>query len=140
MNIKISQCNNKKFGKRLEINTKVLISDYFNKIGNKLTKKYGKACKYIIPGTIVGNGFGNSYPISIDIEFNDLKKNDVYNVDYKLVKAINDNAYNKFVNDNINILNSKTNSMTNEDNNEDSSCEFNKNNSNSCFSVTSEEN
>ena len=43
-------------------------------------------------------GHGNTYPIRVDINYDNLKKGEVYYIDYKLIKEVNDYVYNNFVN------------------------------------------
>jgi len=96
-NIKESQKNVNKNSNYLKNETKILLSNRFVKNGKNLKTKFGKIGVYVIPGTIVGEGHGNSYPIRIDINYENLKKGEIYYIDYKLIKEINENVYNNFI-------------------------------------------
>ena len=85
-------------------NSKVLISSRYVRKGTNLNIKFGKTGKRLIPGIVVGEGSGNTYPISISLNYNDLIKDVVYNIDFRLVKEVNDNVYNSVLN-NFDILN-----------------------------------
>ena len=100
-----SQFRIKKNLKPLFIDTKVLICEYYQKKGNNLTIKFRKKGNYLIPGTVIGNGSGNIYPIRIDKKFNELNKNDIFNIDYRLIKEVNIQIYNKILNSHNEYIN-----------------------------------
>ena len=72
---------------------KVLISTRYVRKGHTLSLKFGKTGKRLIPGIITGQGSGNTYPVSISINYEDLIKNKIYNIDYRLVKEVSDVVY-----------------------------------------------
>ena len=80
------------------INTKVLISCYYKKTNNTLDIKLNKTGKKFIPGKITGNGEGYYYPVIISVDYKNLKKDNVYSVDYRLLKSINEDVYKEFTN------------------------------------------
>lgn len=93
--------------------SKILICNTFNQNGNNIKPNFGKKEIYIIPGTIIGEGNATSYKVCVDKSYNDLKKNEVYSIDYKLVKEVTTFVYNKYLlNDDIE-LNNKINSKQN---------------------------
>ena len=102
-----SQKNINKNLKVLAINSFVLISDYYTKSGNLLNVKFNKKGKKLIPGIIVGKGSGTTYPIKISIDDKDLEKDKIFDVDYRLIKTINENVYNLIMNNKIYLDNEK---------------------------------
>ena len=71
-----------------------MIADYYTKTGKVINIKFNKKGIKKIPGIVVGKGFGTFYPIRISISYNDLEKDSIYEVDFRLVKQINENVYN----------------------------------------------
>ena len=59
--------------------------------------KFGKSGKRLIPRIITGKGSGNTYPVSISINYKDLIKNMIYNIDYRLVKEVRESIYKKIL-------------------------------------------
>ena len=102
--MKKSQMHRAKEKNPINKNSKVLISSRYVRKGTNLNIKFGKTGKRLIPGIVVGEGSGNTYPISISLNYNDLIKDVVYNIDFRLVKEVNDNVYNSVLN-NFDILN-----------------------------------
>ena len=49
--------------------------------------------KRLISGIIAGKVSGNTYPVSISINYKDLIKNMIYNIDYRFVKKVSDIFY-----------------------------------------------
>ena len=49
------------------IDTKVFICEYYHKNRNILSLKFQKKGKYLILGTVIGNGLGATYPIRFDM-------------------------------------------------------------------------
>ena len=74
----------------IQDSSKVLISARYVLKGYTLGVKFGKSGKRLIPGIITGKESGNTYPVSISINYKDLIKNMIYNVDYRLVKEVSD--------------------------------------------------
>jgi hypothetical protein len=64
-NTKNSQKNLNKNKSILEINTYVIVSNYYIKKGNSVNIKFGKKGKKTISGIVVGKGSGSTYPIRI---------------------------------------------------------------------------
>ena len=56
---------------------KVLIFTRYVSKGHKLSFKFGKTEKRLIPGIITGQGSGNTCPVSIYINYEDLIKNKI---------------------------------------------------------------
>ena len=102
-NISDSQKNINKNRHILDIDIKFIISDYYDKKGNTINIKFNKKGKRNIPGIIVGKGSGYYYPIRITKDYKDLKKDNVYDIDYRLVKEVNENVYNTILNFNEDI-------------------------------------
>ena len=79
-------------------NSKVLISIHYTRKGNTLycnkLRETGKKC---IPGIVSGDGSGSVYPVKINVNYKDLINNSVYNIDYHLVKEVNDSVYDKIL-------------------------------------------
>lgn len=61
--------------------TKVLISNNYKRSGRNIKIKFTNKGKYIIPGTVEGEGNGTPYPICIDVDINDLIKGYIYLID-----------------------------------------------------------
>ena len=78
---------------QIQDSAKVLISIRYVRKGYTLCVKFGKSIKRLIPGIITGKGSGNTYPVSISINYKDLIKNMIYNIDYRLVKEVSDIVY-----------------------------------------------
>ena len=49
-----------------------------------------KRKKRLFPLNITGRNSGNTYPASIGINYKDLIKNRIYNIDYRLVKEVSE--------------------------------------------------
>ena len=62
----------------------------YDKNGNSINVKFNKKGKRNITGIIVGKSSWYYYPIRITKDFNDLNKDHVYAIDYRLVKEINE--------------------------------------------------
>ena len=77
--------------------SKVLISTRYVRKGYSLGVKFGKTGKRLIPGIITGQGSGNTYPVSISLNYKDLLKNKIYNIDYRLVKEVSEIVYNNIL-------------------------------------------
>ena len=95
--------------------SKVLVSTRYVLKGNNLGVKFGKTGKRLIPGIITGKGSGNTYPVSISINYKDLIKNRIYNIDYRLVKEVSDIVY-KNILINFDNYNKDLNSESSEEN------------------------
>ena len=95
--------------------SKVLVSTRYVLKGNNLGVKFGKTGKRLIPGIITGKGSGNTYPVSISINYKDLIKNRIYNIDYRLVKEVSDIVYNNIL-INFDNYNKDLNSESSEEN------------------------
>ena len=85
-----SQIHRKKDNNPILPKSQVLISTRYVIKCNQLSIKFGKNGKRIIPGIVDSEGSRNNYPISVSIDFNELERGDVYNVDYRLVKEVTD--------------------------------------------------
>ena len=72
---------------------KELISNRYVRKCHTLSLKFGKTGKRLKPRIITGQGLGNTYPISISINYEDLIKNMIYNIDYRFVKEVSDVVY-----------------------------------------------
>ena len=88
--------------------------DYYDKKGNTINLKFNKKGKRNITGIIVGNGSGYYYPIKITKDFNDLKADHEYDIDYRLLKVVNENVYNQILKNNENFEESEESSSFNE--------------------------
>ena len=66
-----------------------------------------KKGKKFIPGIIVGKGSGTTYPVKVSIDYNDLEKDKIYDIDYRLVKNINENVYKIIMNNKLYLDNEK---------------------------------
>ena len=64
----------------------VLIGKYFNIKGKIITPKFGKIGKKIIPGIVAGKGNGNYYLVKIYVNFQNLLKDAIYQIDYRIIK------------------------------------------------------
>ena len=95
--------------------SKVLVSTRYVLKGNNLGIKFGKTGKRLIPGIITGKGSGNTYEVSISINYKDLIKNRIYNIDYRLVKEVSDIVYNNIL-INFDNYNKDLNSESSEEN------------------------
>ena len=73
--------------------SKVLISTRYVCKGYSIGVKFGKSGKRLIPRIIIGKGSGNTYTLSININYKDLIKNMIYNIDYRLVEEVSDIVY-----------------------------------------------
>ena len=92
-NIVSSQKKINESKKFITIDSKVLISSVFNKNGKKISVKYNKKGNKVIPGIVIGLGSGSDYPVRISIDYKELKKDYVYDIDYRLIKEISDTVY-----------------------------------------------
>ena len=99
----------------IEDNSKVLVSTRYVLKGNNLGVKFGKTGKRLIPGIISGHGSGNTYPVSISVNYKDLIKNRIYNIDYRLVKEVSEIVY-KNILINFENYNKDLNSESSEEN------------------------
>ena len=79
------------------INYFVFISEYYNKNGNTINIKFIKNGKKDIPRIIVGKDSGYFYPIRITKNCNDLEKDHIYDIEYRLVRVVNEIVYNKII-------------------------------------------
>ena len=98
-------------------NSFVLISTRYIKKGNKLDIKFNKKGKKLLPGKVIGKGDGNTYPVKVSINYKDLIKNNIYNVDYKLLKEVSKSVYNEIIVNFLlieNIMNSDDDNNNNE--------------------------
>ena len=95
--------------------SKVLVSTRYVLKGNNLGVKFVKTGKRIIPGIITVKCSGNTYPVSISINYKDLIKNRIYNIDYRLVKEVSDIVYNNIL-INFDNYNKDLNSESSEEN------------------------
>ena len=104
-NIKQSQkiMNNKL--NPIPIYEKILIINTYKKIGNCLKPKLGKKGIYIIPLTVVSQGNSNSYKVCRDKSYYELAKNEIYNIDFKLLKEVNIIEYNEYLKNDYNDFN-----------------------------------
>ena len=123
-NIIKSQKTINKNNENLKINTYVLISNIFNKKGNKLTKKFNKIGKKTIPGIIIENNHNDCYKVKILLTSNDLKFNEQYLIEYNLLKKTSKEICDKIISnkENLqkikkenNIINYKTTNKINSD-------------------------
>ena len=96
--MKKSQAWMKKNLNAIKANSKFLISIHYIRKGNTLycnkLKATGNKC---IPGIVTGEGSGSVYPIKINVNYKDLINNTIYNIDYHLVKEVNDSVYDKIL-------------------------------------------
>ena len=96
--MKKSQQWRKKKLNPIKSNSKVLVSIYYIRKGNTLycnkLRATGKKC---IPGIVTGEGSGSVYPIKIKVNYKDLMINTIYNIDYHLVKEVNESVYDKIL-------------------------------------------
>ena len=99
----------------IEDNSKVLVSTRYVLKGNNMGIKFGKTGKRLIPGIISGHGSGNTYPVSISVNYKDLIKNRIYNIDYRLVKEVSEIVY-KNILINFENYNKDLNSESSEEN------------------------
>ena len=86
------------------IDSKILISSNYQKKGKTLNIKYNHKGNKIIPGIVIGLANWYIYPIRISLDYKDLKKNFVYDIDYRLIKQINDIVYNNVLNNGLQSL------------------------------------
>ena len=86
-------------------NSKVLISGRYQRKGDSLYVKFNNTGKTFIPGIVSAKGRGSTYPVKVSVNYNDLVKDKIYNVDYKLIKEINEKVYNDITNNFITITN-----------------------------------
>ena len=77
----------------IQDSAKVLISTRYVHKGYTLGVKFLKSGKRLISRIITGKGSGNIYFVSISINYKDLIKNMIYNIDYRLVKEVSDIVY-----------------------------------------------
>ena len=113
--LSLSQNYAKKKLKPLINATKVLISNSYKLSGRNINIKFRNKGKYIVPGTIEGEGNVTRYPISIDSDINDLIKGYINLIDYKLVKEVDITVYNNLSidsNQNVSDLNSNNDNTT----------------------------
>ena len=89
----------------IPIYEKILIINTYKKIGNCLKPKLGKKGIYIIPLTVVSQGNSNSYKVCRDKSYYELAKNEIYNIDFKLLKEVNIIAYNEYLKNDYNDFN-----------------------------------
>ena len=71
----------------------VLIGKYFNIKGKNITPKFGKICKRIIPCIVEGKGNDNYYPVKICVNFQNLLKDAIYQIDYLIIKEVPENVF-----------------------------------------------
>ena len=81
----------------IKINSYVLLSNIFIKKGNKLDVNFKNIGTKSIPALVVDNNLSNSYKIKILIDMGDLKKNEIYLVNYKLIKESSKNICEKLI-------------------------------------------
>ena len=86
------------------IDSKVLISANYQKNGKTLNIKYNHKGNNIIPSVVIGLVKGYIYPVRISLDYKDLKKNFVYDIDYRLIKQVNDIVYNNVLNNGLQSL------------------------------------
>ena len=102
-----SQEFRKKKSNPINVNSFVLISKTFKKKGNTLSIRYDKIGRRIIPGVVSSIGEGNYYPVKISVDYLDLIKDNIYKIDYRLLKEITENVYinilKEFEKNNINL-------------------------------------
>ena len=89
----------------IPIYEKILIINTYKKIGNCLKPKLGKKGIYIIPLTVVSQGNSNSYKVCRDKSYYELAKNEIYNIDFKLLKEVNIIEYNEYLKNDYNDFN-----------------------------------
>ena len=104
-NMKKSQIHLKDNINPLPENSKVLISGRYQRKGDSLYVKFNNTGKTFIPGIVSAKGRGSTYPVKVSVNYNDLVKDKIYNVDYKLIKEINEKVYNDITNNFITITN-----------------------------------
>ena len=90
----ISQKNINNNRNPIPINAYVLVAENYIKVGKSLKVKFDKKGKKRIPGIVAGKGNGSLYPIRLSVNYNELEKYNIYDVDYKLLKEINEQIYN----------------------------------------------
>ena len=81
----------------IKINSYVLLSNIYIKKGNKLDVNFKNIGTKNIPALVVDNNLSNSYKIKILIDMGDLKKNEIYLVNYKLIKESSKNICEKLI-------------------------------------------
>ena len=72
-----------------DINNFVLVSNIYQRNGNKLTAKFNNIGKRTIPGLITNNNNADTYKVKILVNTKDLIINNVYDINYKLLKKTN---------------------------------------------------
>ena len=58
-----------------------------------------------------------TYPVKVSIDYNDLEKDKIYDIDYRLVKNINENENKKIMNNKIYLDNENISNFNSEDEN-----------------------
>ena len=96
-NISKSQINNNKNRTVIKNGTKVLVSDGYIKKGNKLVPKFGKIGNKTIPGIIKKYTIGNFYQIEISVNYEELEKGNIYEIEYNLIRVVNETIYNEII-------------------------------------------
>ena len=125
-NMMNSQKNINKNVDKLEKNTYVLISNIYEKKGNKLSVKYNNIGIRNIPGIIVDNNSYEIYKVKILINYKDLIKFNIYDINYPLIKSVTKEIYDKLIKENL-LIDSKDKIESLQFNNINSSEKINKN-------------
>ena len=100
INIKKSKNKYNNYDDGFKIWTKYLLSENFVLKDKSITyKKFKKKGKYSIPCTIIGIQGGNDCIITLPINFNNLKKDIKYYVDYHMIMECNPNLWDKILSD-----------------------------------------
>ena len=71
------------------------------KEGIKLKVKYNTIGVRIIPGIITGNNGNTTYKVKILISYKDLKLNNIYDIEYKLLKKCSKNLCDNLIKENL---------------------------------------
>ena len=100
-NIKKSQININKNFEKLLVNTSFIVSNIYLKEAIKLKVKYNSIGIRNIPGIITGNDGNTTYKVKIWISYNDLKLNNIYNIEYKLLKKCSKNLCDNLIKENL---------------------------------------
>lgn len=94
-----SQKNVNKNLNKIENGSYIIMSNVYIKQGKKLNIKFNSIGVGNIPGIVVDNKSFQTYKIKILINFNDLLVNNIYEVNYKLVKLTSKEVCDKLIKD-----------------------------------------
>ena len=75
-----------------------MVSIHYIRKGNTLyCNKLRATWKKCILGIVTCEGSGSVYPIKINVNYKDLIINTIYNIDYHLVKEVNESVYDRIL-------------------------------------------